>query len=97
MAVTHDASTAVLRPEIDVATQERCHLGLRGLGQKGSRPDSQYFGQRVFERPWLNQLDNGIVGHGYHSFVGEVEASNAPTIRRLHPFTPPPTSAHTSP
>src|SRR5215467_5480754 len=32
----------------------------------------------------------------YHSFVGEVEASNTPTIRRLHPFTPSPTSAHSS-
>jgi hypothetical protein len=32
----------------------------------------------------------------YHSFVGEVEASNTPTIRRLTLFTPSPTFAHSS-
>jgi hypothetical protein len=31
----------------------------------------------------------------YHSFGGEVEASNTPTIRRLSP-APSPTSAHSS-
>jgi hypothetical protein len=32
----------------------------------------------------------------YHSFGGEVEASNTPTIRRPYPFMPSPTSAHSS-
>ena len=62
MAVTHDASTAVLRSEIGVAPQEGCHLGLHGLCQQGPRPVAQHLGQRVLERPWLHELDNGIVG-----------------------------------
>jgi hypothetical protein len=87
MAVTHDASTAVLRPEIDVATQEHCHLGLDGLRQKGPRPGAQHFGQRVFERPWLHELDNGIVGHGVSLLCwrsGGIE----------HPHDTPPSSLH---
>jgi hypothetical protein len=44
MTVTHNAGTAVLRPEIAVATQERCHLGLDGLGQQGPRPIAQHLG-----------------------------------------------------
>jgi hypothetical protein len=87
VAVTHDASTAVLRVEIDVATQERCHLGLHGLRQKGPRPCAQHFGQRVFERPWLQQLDNSIVGHGVSLLCwrsGGVE----------HPHDTPPSSLH---
>jgi hypothetical protein len=62
--MTHDASTAVPRSEIGVATQERRHVGLHGLRRKRPRPIAQHFGQTVLKRPWLHEIDNGIVSHG---------------------------------
>jgi hypothetical protein len=37
------------------------------------------------------------LGTAYRSFGGEVEASNTPTICRLHRFMPSPTLGHSSP
>ena len=61
MAVTHDAGTPVLGLEIGVLGEELGDLGLDGLGEQGARPVAQNFGERVVERPWLNQLDDVIV------------------------------------
>ena len=64
MAVTHDAPMAVLGLEIGMRAEEVGDLGLDGLSQQGTRPVAQHLGELVVERPWLNQLDDGIVGHG---------------------------------
>src|SRR6478672_5350783 len=76
--------------------EELGNLGFHSLGQKGARPATQDFGELVGEHPWLNELDDGIFGHGVSSFGGEVAGLITATIRRLHSFTPSPTSAHSS-
>src|SRR6476659_6897264 len=77
--------------------EELGNLGFHSLGQKGARPATQDFGELVGEHPWLNELDDGIFGHGVSSFGGEVAGLITATIRRLHPFTPSPTFPHSSP
>ena len=44
--------------------QELRDLRLDGLGQQHARSVAQNVGELVIERPWLNQLDNAIVGQG---------------------------------
>lgn len=90
-----DTSTAVISLEVGVAHEEGSHLGLDGLGEQSS-PVAENFCERVLERPWLDELDDAIVGHGVSSFGGEVAGLSTATIRPLHPFTPSPTSAHSS-
>jgi ATP/maltotriose-dependent transcriptional regulator MalT len=72
------------------------NLRLDGLGRQRARSVAQNLGELVIERPWLNQLDNAIVGQGISLLQWRVEASNTPTICRLYRFTPSPTSAHSS-
>src|SRR5206468_12061478 len=54
-------------------------------------------GERVAERPWLKQLDDVSIGHGVSLLCWRSGGSNTPTIRRLLPVRPSPTSAHSSP
>src|SRR5208337_4071759 len=61
-----------------------------------ARSVAQNLGELVIERPWLNQLDNAIVGQGISLLQWRVEASNTPTMCRLHRFTPSPTLGHSS-
>jgi hypothetical protein len=44
---------------------------------------AQDIGQRIRKNSWLAELENISLVTAYHSFAGEVEASNTPTIRRL--------------
>src|SRR4029078_9576866 len=76
--------------------EELGNLGFHSLGQKGARPATQDFGELVGEHPWLNELDDGIFGHGVSSFGGEVAGLVTAAIRLLHSSTPSPTSAHSS-
>ena len=94
--MTHDAPMAVGGPEIGVLRQELRDLCLDGLGQQRARSVAQNLGELVIERLWLNQLDNAIVGQGISLLQWRVEASNTPTICRLHQFTPSPTLGHSS-
>ena len=64
VAVAHHAPMAVGGLEIGVLGKEPLDLGLHRLGEKGLRPASQDVGELVAESSWLNQLENGIVGHG---------------------------------
>ncbi len=68
-----------------MAAEEARNLGLYGMRQQRSRAVAKNLGQWVRKRPWLRQLDDIILVTAYHSFSGEVEASNTPTIRRLTP------------
>ena len=88
--MTHDASMAVGGClEIGMLRQELRDLRLDGLDQQRARSVAQNLGELVIERPGLNQLDNAIVGQGISLLQWTVEASNTPTICRLHrQFTP---------
>src|SRR5204862_6947098 len=77
--------------------EEFGHLGLDRLGQQGARSIAQHLGERVAERPWLKQLDDVSIGHGVSLLCWRSGGSNTPTIRRLLPVRPSPTSAHSSP
>src|SRR5437762_6008816 len=76
--------------------EEFGHLGLDRLGQQGARSVAQHLGKRVGERPWLKQLDDVSIGHGVSLLCWRSGGSNTPTIRRLLPVRPSPTSAHSS-
>src|SRR5437762_6507238 len=76
--------------------EEFGHLGLDRLGQQGARSVAQHLGKRVGERPWLKQLDHVSIGHGVSLLCWRSGGSNTPTIRRLLPVRPSPTSAHSS-
>src|SRR6266550_3192820 len=76
--------------------EEFGHLGLDRLRQQGARSVAQHLGKRVGERPWLKQLDDVSIGHGVSLLCWRSGGSNTPTIRRLLPVRPSPTSAHSS-
>src|SRR5262249_26506347 len=63
---------------------------------QGARPVAQHLGERISERPWLNQLDHVSIGHGVSLLCWRSGGANTPTIRRLLPVSPSPTSAHSS-
>src|SRR5207245_8413670 len=81
---------------IDMLGKEVGHLGLDRLRQQGARPVAQHLGERISERPWLNQLDHVSIGHGVSLLCWRSGGANTPTIRRLHPVSPSPTFAHSS-
>src|SRR4051812_32119646 len=72
------------------------HLGLDRLRQQRAPPIAQNLGERVGKRPWLKQLDHGSIGHGVSLLCWRSGGSNTPTIRRLLPVRPSPTSANSS-
>src|SRR3954463_15758988 len=72
------------------------HFCLNRLRQQGARPVTQHLGERIGERPWLKQLDHVSIGHGVSLLCWRSRGSNTPTIRRLLPVSPSPTSAHSS-
>src|SRR3954454_18493340 len=72
------------------------HLCLDRLSQQRPRPVAQHLGERVAERPWLKQLDDVSIGHGVSLLCWRSGGSNTPTIRRLLPVRPSPTSAYSS-
>ena len=78
MAMPHDASVAVLGLEVGMRAEKIGNLGLNCLSEQGACPIAQNIRELVVERPWLNQFDDGIVGHGISLLGGEVEASNTP-------------------
>src|SRR3954468_8534169 len=72
------------------------HFCLNRLRQQGTRSIAQHLGERVSKRPWLKQLDHGSIGHGVSLLCWRSGGSNTPTIRRLLPVRPSPTSANSS-
>src|SRR3982750_2816077 len=72
------------------------HFCLNRLRQQGTRSVAQHLGERVSKRPWLKQLDHGSIGHGVSLLCWRSGGSNTPTIRRLLPVRPAPTSANSS-
>jgi hypothetical protein len=78
MPVTHDALVARLGLNIGISPQEVSDFRLDGLREQGTRPAAQNLSERIDESPWLSQLDDLVSVTAYHSFGGEVEASNTP-------------------
>src|SRR6267154_4524949 len=64
MAMPHDAPVTVLGLEVGMRAEKIGDLGLDCLSEQGACPIAQNIGELVVERPWLNQSDDGIVGHG---------------------------------
>ena len=83
MPVAHDAPMAIAGLQISMFGQKLGNLGFDRLGQQSARPIAQDLSQMVGEGPWLNQLDDVIVGHGVSLLQWRSGGSNTPTIRRL--------------
>jgi hypothetical protein len=65
-----------------------CNFGLDGLRQQHSRAVAQHLRRRIGKSSWLEIRKTLVSVTAYHSFGGEVEVSNTPTIRRLTPSAP---------
>jgi hypothetical protein len=83
VAVPNDTLVPVLGLEIGMLAEKIRDLGLNRLGQQGTCPVAQNFGELVLDCSWLNQSDELSLGTAYRSFGGEVEASSTPTKCRL--------------
>jgi hypothetical protein len=64
VTVADDALVAVRGLQIGMLAEKARDLGLDRLGQQGTRPITQDFGELVVDVSWLNQLDDVIFGHG---------------------------------
>ena len=64
MTVADDALVALRGLQIGMLAEKVRDLGLDCLGQQGTRPITQDFGELVVDVSWLNQLDDVIFGHG---------------------------------
>ena len=85
MTVAHQPLAAFIGALLGVAPEERGHLGLDRLGQKGTGAVAQHLGQRIGKRRWLGKLQNVIVGHGVSLLCWRSGGSITPTIRHLNP------------
>ena len=74
MTVAHNALVTIFGLQIAMLGKKVRHLCLNGMDEQRSRPVAQNLGERVADGPWLNQLDDVIGLHAYHSFIGEVGA-----------------------
>src|SRR5690349_24984305 len=91
----HPAQTRS-RLQIGVLGEKLGDLGLDRLRQQGARSIAQHLGERVGKRPWLKQLDHVSIGHGVSLLGWRGGGLDTPTIRRLLPLSPSPTSAYNS-
>ena len=96
MAVADDALAAILGLEIGMLAEKLGDLRLDCLGQQGTRPVAQDLGELVVERPWLNQFDDVIVGHGISLLWWRSGGVEHPHDMPPSRFTPSPTFGHSS-
>ena len=87
MPVAHEPLAAVLGLElVGMAAEKVGNLGLDCLRQQGARaPLRKTSVSGSVKVPGWASLKTLVSVTAYHSFGGEVEASNTPTIRRLTP------------
>src|SRR5215207_719335 len=64
VTVADDALVAVPGLQIGMLAEKVRDFGLDRLGQQGTGPIAQDFGELIVEDSWLNQMDDVIVGHG---------------------------------
>jgi hypothetical protein len=82
VTVAHQPLTSIVGEPVGVALKKPGHLRCDSLGQKRAGTATQHFSQRVAKRAWLGKLETLLSVTAYHSFSGEVEARNTPTIPR---------------
>jgi hypothetical protein len=85
MAVADDPLLARLGLQIGMLCEKLSNLRFDRLGQQRTRAMAQDLGQAIGKGPWLARLITLLSDTAYHSFIGEVEALNTTTIRRLTP------------
>jgi hypothetical protein len=85
MPVAHQSPAAITGELVGMAAEHARNLSLDGLRQKRSRAVAQNLSQRIAKVPRCESWKTLVSVTAYHSFAGEVEASNTPTIRRLTP------------
>ena len=83
MTVANDTPMAGLGPQIGMLCQKLGNLRFDRLGQQRTRAAPQDLGEAIGKGPWLASLTTLLSDTAYHSFIGEVGASNTTTIRRL--------------
>ena len=91
-----DALVAVLGLQIGMLAEKVCDLGLDRLGEQGTRPVAQDFGELIVEDSWLNQLDDVIVGHGISLLRWRSGGVKHPHDMPPSRFPPSPTSGDSS-
>src|SRR5437879_11086177 len=85
MAMAHQPLAAVIDQLVGMAAQQGCNLGLDGLRQQRAGAIAQNLGSGSAKVPGWKSWKTLVSVTAYHSFGGEEEASNTPTIRRLTP------------
>jgi hypothetical protein len=85
MAVAHNALLAGRGLQIGVLCEKLGNLRFDGLAQQRTRAVTQDFRQGIAEGSGWVSLITLLSDTAYHSFIGEVEALNTTTIRRLTP------------
>ena len=83
MAVAHDSLLARLGLEIGMLCEKLSNLRFDGLGQQRTRAAAQDLCKESVKAPGWASLMTLLSDTAYHSFIGEVEALNTTTIRRL--------------
>src|SRR5882757_5157243 len=71
-------------------------LGLDRLGQQGTCPIAQDFGELIVEHSWLNQLGDVIIGHGISLLRWRSGGVKHPHDMPPFRFPPSPTSGDSS-
>jgi hypothetical protein len=83
MAVAHDALLARRGLEIGVLCEKLSNLRFDGLDQQRTRAARRISVRESVKAPGWASLMTLLSDTAYHSFIGEVEALNTTTIRRL--------------
>src|SRR5450432_54919 len=96
VTVAHDALVAVRGLQIGMLAEKARDLGLHRLGQQGTRPVAQDFGELIVEHSWLNQLGDVIVGHGISLLRWRSGGVRHPHDMPPFRFPPSPTSGDSS-
>jgi hypothetical protein len=85
MPVAHQPLAAVVGQFVGMAAEQGRHFGIYGLRQQRSRALRKTSVSGSVKVPGWESWKTLVSVTAYHSFGGEVEASNTPTIRRLTP------------
>src|SRR6266550_2698451 len=96
MPMAHHPAVAIIGQLVGITAEEPRNLGLHSLRQQRPRAVPQNLRQWVGKRSWLRQLDDIILGHGVSLLQWRSGGVEHPHDTPPYPFTPSPTSAHSS-
>jgi hypothetical protein len=96
MAMSNQTLPAILGGQIGMGCKEVSNFGFNRLSQELTRSLPQHVGQQIFEFPWLEKGNNGILFHGVSLLAGRCgwlhHRHDTPPPRR----PPSPTLTHSS-